>query len=237
MNEKKITMKELPVSERPFEKCMETGIEALSDKELLTILIRTGSYPYRADEVALNVLSYCGNKGITALFRMIPDELSQIPGIGKVKAVQLAAACELSRRIASSKKPFGNRFVSSKAIADYYIPMLSKKTREQFYVIVLDTKNRVLHEELLSIGNISSAIADPRDIFQIVLKYNGSSIVLLHNHPSGDPTPSTEDIKITKRISQAGHIMGVDVEDHVIIGGNSYVSLREDGYFIPSQNT
>ncbi|MBR6360082.1 MAG: DNA repair protein RadC, partial [Lachnospiraceae bacterium] len=166
-----------------------------------------------------------------------PDELSQIPGIGKVKAVQLAAACELSRRIASSKKPFGNRFISSKAIADYYIPMLSKKTREQFYVIVLDTKNRVLHEELLSIGNISSAIADPRDIFQIVLKYNGSSIVLLHNHPSGDPTPSTEDIKITKRISQAGLIMGVDVEDHVIIGGNSYVSLREDGYFIPSQNT
>ncbi|MBO7336015.1 MAG: DNA repair protein RadC [Lachnospiraceae bacterium] len=237
MNEKKITMKELPVSERPFEKCLETGTEALSDKELLTILIRTGARPYRADEVALNVLSYCGEKGITALFSMTPGELSKIPGIRKVKGVQLAAACELSRRIASSKKPFGNRFVSSKAIADYYIPMLSKKTREQFYVIVLDTKNRVLHEELLSIGNISSAIADPRDIFQIVLKYNGSSIILLHNHPSGDPAPSSEDIKITKRIAKAGLIMGVDVEDHVIIGGNSYVSLREDGYFVPSQIT
>lgn len=227
----KLTMKEMPISERPCEKCEELGAECLSDKELLTVLIRSGSKAYRADEVALNLLEECGKQGLAGLASLTINDLIKIPGIGKVKAVQISAIIELSKRIYSSKKIWGNKFSSSDQIAEYYIPRLSGKTKEQLHLLILDVKNRVIRDEILSIGNISSSICDPREVLVTALKHNGVSIILLHNHPSGDPSPSQDDLCITERIYMSSKLIGIKLLDHIIIGRDSYISLSADGYF------
>lgn len=226
----KSTMKDLPLSERPCEKCEELGPESLSDKELLTVLIRSGSKYIRADEIALCILEMCKDDGIAGLLGLSVNDLAGIPGIGKVKAVQIAAAVELAKRISSTKKPWGNKFSSSKQVAEYYIPRLSEKTKEQLHLLILDTKNRVIKDEVISIGNINSSICDPREIFSSALKNNGVSIILLHNHPSGDPSPSQEDLSITERILKTGVNIGINLLDHIIIGRDSFVSMKDDGF-------
>lgn len=226
----KMTMKQLPISERPYEKAEIEGVERLSDKELLTVLIRSGTKTKRADEVALTILEHCGNNGLQALWDMDMEELKTFSGIGKVKAIQFLCVCEIARRMARGKKLYGIKITSPEDVVTYYTAQLKYEQRECLLLLILDSKNRVLSEELLSIGTINASIADPREIFLSALRKNGVSILLLHNHPSGDPTPSKEDIVTTSRIVEAGKLLGISLHDHIIIGQNSYISLRAEGY-------
>jgi len=229
--ETKLTMKGLPASERPYEKAEKEGVESLSDKELLTVLIRTGTKEERADQIALNLLSKCGEDGLQALWNMDLTELMTLSGIGRVKAVQLLCVCELSRRMARGKRLFGERISSPEDVVNYYNIQLKFRRKECLIAVILDSKNRILAEEIISVGTLNSSIADPREIFLAALKKNGASVILLHNHPSGDPMPSREDILTTDRIAKAGNLIGIPLYDHIILGGNSYISLKAEGYF------
>lgn len=228
--ETKYTMKELPISERPYEKVETEGVERLSDKELLTVLIRTGTKTERADQVALRMLEACGTDGLQALWDFELEELKMLPGIGRVKAIQLVCVCELARRLARGKRLFGTKVSSAEDVVTYYGAQLKYHQKECLVLLVLDSKNRILADEMLSLGSISASIADPREIFLMALKKNGVSIILLHNHPSGDPAPSREDILTTERIEKAGELLGIQLKDHIIIGQNSYISLKSEGY-------
>lgn len=225
-----ITMKQLPLSERPYEKFETDGAEKLSEKELLSVIIRTGTKNDRADQIALRLLESCGNDGLQALWNMDLGQLKKIPGIGKVKAIQILCVCELAKRLARGKRILGTKVSSPEDIISYYNVHLKYQEKEHLILLILDSKNRILSEETLSIGTINATIADPREIFFTALKKNAVSIILLHNHPSGDPVPSTEDIISTKQIIEAGKIIGIQLYDHIIIGQNSYVSLRGEHY-------
>lgn len=227
---KEKTMKQLPLSERPYEKYEMEGAEKLSEKELLSIIIRTGTKRERADQIALHLLDRCGKNGIQALWNMGIEDLKKIPGIGRVKAIQILCVCELARRLASGKRLLGTKISSPEDIVAYYNVHLKYLEKECLVLLILDSKNKILSEEILSVGTINTAIADPREIFMAALKKNGVSIILLHNHPSGDPTPSREDIHVTERIIQAGRLLGITLFDHIIIGQNSYISLRGEKY-------
>lgn len=226
----KVTMKELPVSERPYEKAESEGAEHLSDKDLLTVLIRTGTKTERADQIALRILNFCGKDGLQALWTLDLEELKSLPGIGRVKAIQILCVCELAKRLAGGKKLFGEKISSSEDVVYYYGAQLKYSQRECLILLVLDSKNRIISEEVLSVGNINASIADPREVYLKALKKNGVAVLLIHNHPSGDPSPSTEDILTTERIAKAGELLGVPLKDHIIIGHDSYISLLAEGY-------
>ena len=226
----KYTMKELPVSERPYEKAEAQGAGQLSDKDLLTVLIRTGTKTERADQVAMRILDFCGKDGLQALWNLDLEELKSLPGIGRVKAIQILCVCELAKRLAGGKKLFGEKISSSEDVAYYYGAQLKYSQKECLMLLVLDSKNRIISEEILSVGNINTSIADPREVYLKALKKNGVSVILLHNHPSGDPSPSLDDIKTTERIAKAGELIGIALKDHIIIGEDSYVSLNADVY-------
>lgn len=228
--ETKITMKELPLSERPYEKAEAEGADRLSDKELLTVLIRTGTKAERADQIAMKLLEFCGRDGLQALWNLDREELKALPGIGRVKAIQILCVCELARRLARGKRLFGEQVTSSEDVIAYYSTQLKYSQQERLILLVLDSKNRILSEEAVSVGTINSSIADPREIYLKALKKNGVSIILLHNHPSGDPTPSREDILTTERIAKAGELLGIPLKDHIILGQDSYISLNAEGY-------
>ena len=227
---KKRTMKELPVSERPYEKAEAEGVEQLSDKELLTVLIRTGTKKERADQVALRILDACGDDGLPSLWNFGMVELKALPGIGRVKAIQLLCVCELAKRIARGKRLFGTQITSSEDVVQYYRFQLMHHRKECLVLLVLDSKNRILSDEIMSVGTINASLADPREIFMVALKKNGVSIILLHNHPSGDPAPSKEDILTTRRIEKAGELLGINLRDHIIIGRDAYISMNAEGY-------
>ena len=226
----KVTMKELPVSEQPYEKAEAEGVERLSDKELLTVLIRTGTKQERADEIALKILEFCGPDGLQSLWNFDMEQLKAIPGIGRVKAIQLVCVCELAKRIARGKRLFGTKITSPKDVVSYYSMQLKYHQKECLIVVVLDSKNRILSDEVLSVGTLQASIAEPREIFLAALKKNGAAVILLHNHPSGDPTPSREDILTTERIQKAGILLGIPLYDHIILGQNTYVSMKGEGY-------
>ena len=232
MNEKQ-TMKQLPLSERPYEKAEMEGVEKLSDKELLTVLIRSGTKTERADEVAMKLLATCGEDGLQALWHMGLEELKLLSGIGRVKAIQIICVCELAKRLARGKRLFGTKVTSPEDIVSYYNVQLKNQEKECLLLLILDSKNRIIAEEILSIGTMQYSVADPREVFQAALKRNGVSIILIHNHPSGDPAPSKEDILVTKRIEKAGLLLGLPLQDHIIIGQNSYMSLKGEGYIKP----
>ncbi len=226
----KQTMKELPVSERPYERVEAEGAASLSDKELLAVLIRSGTKTERADQVALKILNSCGEEGLSALWNFDMEELKALPGIGRVKAIQLLCVCELAKRMAGGRRLFGTKITSPENVVSYYHAKLKFQQKECLVLIVLDSKNRILADEIVSVGSLHASIADPREIFFMALKKNGSSIILLHNHPSGDPTPSREDIQTTNRIEEAGKLLGIQLQDHIILGQGSYISLKAEGY-------
>lgn len=228
--ETKFTMKELPVSERPYEKVEAEGACSLSDKELLTVLIRTGTKEERADQIAFHILEECGDDGLQALWNLDIEELKALPGIGRVKAIQIVCVCELAKRMARGKRLYGTKINSPEDVVGFYHVQLKHQQRECLVLIVLDSKNRIVTDEILSLGSLNASIADPREIFATALKKNGASIILLHNHPSGDPMPSKEDIVTTERIKKAGCLLGIPLIDHIILGQNSYISLQAEGY-------
>ncbi|HZK24265.1 MAG TPA: DNA repair protein RadC [Oscillospiraceae bacterium] len=227
MTTARLTIKELPPSERPRERALLNGVAALSDAELLAILLRSGTAQETAVQLAEKVLLKVG--GITELPRSSREELQSIKGLGPAKAVTLLAAAELATRL-SNRTRYESVTVSSPSdAAGLVMEELRHKLREHFRVLLLDTKNKVLGMEDISIGSLNSSLVHPREVFRPAIRKACASVILIHNHPSGDPTPSREDVDVTKRLTEAGCLMGIEVLDHLVIGDGRFVSFREKG--------
>lgn len=230
--EKINTIKEMYKEDRPYEKCEKFGAENLTDTELLAILIRTGTKGENSLELSRKLLYKNGfHNGLAGIHKWSLDELIQIRGIGKVKAIQLVCLSELSKRLARTSTVGKLDFSSPRTIADYYMEDMRHRTREILKLIFLNTRCRLIGECNVSEGTIDSALVSPRELFIEAFKRNAYGIILLHNHPGGDPTPSREDVMITRRIYEAGELLGIRLFDHIVIGDNCFVSMKEKGFF------
>lgn len=228
---KHITMKEIPSSEQPYEKCLKYGAKVLSDGELLAVILRTGSRNKSSIELAREILNcHPVHKGILGLHYLSIEDYRSLSGIGTVKAVQLCCLSEITKRISKACVKEQTIFHSPKAIADYFMEELRCLEEEHFYAIFLDAKSAMIHVEQISKGTVNQTLVAPREIFRCALKYNTVNIVLMHNHPSGNITPSKDDLSITSQMKQAGELLGIPVIDHIIMGDHKYLSLRESGY-------
>ncbi len=222
-------IRELPIDERPREKMILYGTSALSNAELLAILIRTGTNKKTAIALANEVLSYRKN-GISFLAECVPEELTELQGIGKAKACQIVAAIELGKRIATKPKETKINVNNPEAIADLFMEKMRYYKKEFFNVVILNTKGEVLSVENVAIGDLNCTIIHPREIFCKAVKKSASAVIFVHNHPSGNPTPSKEDIDITERLVKAGDILGIKVLDHIIIGDGTFLSFRNKNF-------
>ncbi|MBQ9973026.1 MAG: DNA repair protein RadC [Firmicutes bacterium] len=220
-------IKNLPENEKPREKLMMRGAETLSDAELLAVLIGSGTRKLPVMELSERLIEF-DESGILFLAECVPEELCSISGIGKAKACKLVAAIELGKRIA--KKPRDGRFTASRPdkVAMYVMEELRYLKREVFLVMMLNTKGEVIAFEKVAEGDINSAAVKAREIFNKAVRKNAFSVILVHNHPSGDPAPSRADIETTERLVEAGSIIGIPVADHLIIGNGSFYSFKEN---------
>ena len=201
MLKKQQTMKEIPKSDRPYEKCLEYGAENLSDAELLAIILRTGTQGMTAVSLARQVIGAKDTEaGLLNIDRLSLNELKKIPGIGQVKAIQIKCIAELSRRMAKAKQQEKLSFRKPESVAEYYMVEFRLKKQENMMLIMLNTKSRLIAEKIMFKGTVNASIVSPREIFVEAVNQEAVYIILLHNHPSGDPTPSREDIALTKRI-------------------------------------
>lgn len=222
------TMKTLAPHDRPREKLDRVGPGALGDNELVAIVIGHGSRGRSALDVANTVLEVSG--GVHGLARLRRDELGRIGGLGAAKGAQVVAAVELGRRTLLRGVERRTQIVNPCDAAAYLIPQFGSGPVERFGVLLLDTRHRVIRARLLSTGTLDASHADPRAVYREALVGGAAAIVLFHNHPSGDPTPSKDDVALTARLVAAGALMGIDVVDHVILADNRYSSFKEDGY-------
>lgn len=224
------TMKELSDADKPYEKCLEKGPEYLTDAELLAVILRTGSNGITSVELARKVLeSGKSENSLLGLYHLTIPGLMKIRGIGKVKAVQLKCIAELSRRMAKATAGEGRFFTDAAAIAEYYMEDFRHCHQEKVLLIMLNTKCRVLCEKIISFGTVNSSSITPREIFLEALEHHAVYIILLHNHPSGDPTPSREDIRLTQCVRESGNMLGIQLLDHIILGEKCYTSFYEEG--------
>ena len=215
---------------RPYEKCVSLGAESLSDAELLAVIIKTGTNGMNAIELSKLIIgtnSTPKQAGLLGIMNLSIPQLVQIKGVGQVKAIQIRCICELSRRIAKSTAYQKLNFTSPSAIADYYMEDMRHRTKEQLVIAMLDSKCRLIHDTILSVGTVNASLITPREVFIEALRYNAVAIVILHNHPSGDSTPSNNDVIVTTRIKESGELLGIRLIDHIIIGDNSYTSMKE----------
>lgn len=224
-------MKFLPKDERPYEKCLTFGAAYLTDAELLAVILKNGVKGESSVELARRVLSVSKNDGLLGICKIPINELMSINGIGKVKAIQLKCIAELSRRISKTNAKNELVFNSPTTIVDYYMEDLRHKEVEEFIMLALNNKSVLLDEFVISKGTVSASIASPREIFIQALRVKAVNIIIMHNHPSGDPTPSRNDLLVTNNIKLAGEIIGINLIDHIIIGDNNYVSFKEKGLF------
>ena len=221
------TMKNLPESERPYEKYMLHGEKSLSDAELLAIILKSGTKDANSLDIAREILK--GNhNNLLNLYDLSFRDLMRISGIGQVKAIQLKAVAELSRRIAKTNSGYCLRMNNPKSIADYYMEQLRHEKQELLLCAFFDAKNNFLGDVIISKGAVNYAYVSPREIFRYAFEYEAVMIILLHNHPSGDPTPSDEDLRITNRIEKGAQILQLELVDHIIIGDNMYYSFKEN---------
>jgi DNA repair protein RadC len=227
-----LTIKDWPEQDKPRERLFRLGSTALSDAELLAILIGTGSTAETALEIAQKALSYSEGQYGTSLGFLLEsseEEIEEIPGIGPAKAARLKACAEIGKRLLhgvdSGRKPFTVRRGSE--VFEYVRTTVEGLDREHFCILLLNSRNQVIGKEVVSVGSLDASIVHPREIFKNSIKRSAASIVLVHNHPSGDPTPSDDDLEITKRLVEAGRILGIHVMDHVVIARASFVSMRE----------
>lgn len=231
MNKNNLKVKDLPISARPYEKCISNGPETLSDAELLAVLLRNGTREESAITLAYRILSECaGEDNSSGLCRITLDRLCRIKGIGKIKAIQILCAAELGRRLVTAERKELLAFHQPCEIAAYFMPRLKDKKQESVWVLHLDGKCRILHEEKIYEGTVKAALISPREIYLSALEKEAVYIFLLHNHPSGDPTPSTDDFTMTKRVFDCGKLLGIELLDHIVIGDQRYISFVEKGY-------
>jgi len=220
-------MKSIAEHDRPREKLARLGAAALGDNELVAILLGQGQPRSGALDLANHTLAAIG--GIAGLARVGSDELQRIGGIGPARAAQLLAAVELGRRTVANAAGTRAQMTSPRVVAEFLLPQYGNRRVEQFGVLLLDTKHRVLRCTVLSVGTLDASIVHPREVFREAVAAGAAAIVLFHNHPSGDPEPSTEDTRLTERLMAAGVMMGINVLDHVILGDARYFSYREKG--------
>lgn len=220
-------IKDLPAEERPRERMLHSGPDSMSNADLLAIILRTGTKTVSAHGLAQQLLSHF--EGLHGLLHCTVDEITAIKGIGKAKAVQIMAAIEMGRLIARQRHNEVFTIHTPEDVATYVMDELRHLQQEVFVCLYLNTKNQVISYERITVGGLNSSIVHPREVFKGALKRSSASIICVHNHPSGDPNPSREDIEVTKRLVKAGEILGIEVLDHVIIGDNTYYSLKEKG--------
>ena len=217
-------VKELPLDDRPREKLILRGAQSLTDSELIAILLRTGRKGKAVVEIARDLINE--NTNLAVLASSSVEKLKRNKGIGNDKAATLAAAFEISRRISSQSKFFSDKKITvPEDVAEIFIPLLRDDLKEKFFVVCLNSANKIIKYEMISVGNLNSSIVHAREVFKVAIENNSANIILLHNHPSGNTEPSNEDISITKKIVEAGKIMDIQVFDHIIIAGNSFFSF------------
>jgi DNA repair protein RadC len=221
-------MKDIAPHDRPREKLTRVGVGNLGDNELLALVLGSGSRGSDALGLANRVLARAG--GLQGLTRSGQGDLRQVYGMGAVRAAQVLAAVELGRRTLVRSGTDRARMHSPGEIAAHLLPLYGAAPVEQFGIALLDTRHRLTHLRLLSVGSLDSTVVHPREVFKEAALASAAFVVLFHNHPSGDPSPSAEDIALTSRMLRAGEIMGIDVLDHVILADQRYYSFWEAGY-------
>lgn len=222
-----LKFKDLPDSEKPREKLTRFGSEPLSDAELLAILLRTGNKNKTVLELAQEIIK---NYGLQGLAQMDAKDIqSEISGIGPAKAAELRAVFEIASRLQGKSINSKKQITGPEDVAEIMINKLQHLKQEHFYAILLTTKNTIISYEEISKGGLNIASIFPREVFNKAIKNSAAKMILVHNHPSGDPTPSSEDINLTNRLIEAGKLTGVRVLDHIIVGDGDYISLKEQG--------
>ncbi len=220
-------MKSLAPHDRPREKLERLGPSGLGDNELLALILGHGFRSTSAIEVANRVLEVV--RGVHGLTRQSQADLRRLKGVGAAKASQILAAVELGRRTLIREPDHRVRLGSPRDVASYLLPSYGARRVEQFGIVLLDTKHRVLKTALLSIGTLDASLVHPREVFREAAGGGAAAIVLFHNHPSGDPTPSGEDVTLTARLVEAGQLMGIEVIDHLVLADARYCSFKEMG--------
>ena len=221
-----IKIKEMPDDERPRERLLKRGPSALSNAELLAVILRTGTKNENVVSICKRILS-CYNLKQLSLANM--SELVQIHGVGYAKAAQILAVFELARNLETFIDNPKTKIQSPLDVYSLFYPKMREKKKEEMYALYLDTKNQILKEDIISIGSLNASIVHPREIFKPALLESSASVIITHNHPSGDPSPSREDISITKKLVDGGNLLGIELLDHIIIGDGRYVSLKDEG--------
>jgi DNA repair protein RadC len=223
------SIKDWPEGDRPREKLLSRGPETLSDAELLAILLRTGGRGASAVDQGRAIIERFGD------FRRLAaagvGELCAVKGVGRVKAAQILAALEIAKRYGEYEFKPGQALRGSGDVYAHFRERLASEKREHFYAVLLDNKHRKIKDISVSQGSLTASIVHPRDVFASVVREAAAAVVFVHNHPSGDPTPSKEDIEITRRLREVGELMGVRVLDHIVVGNGRYVSFVDDGYW------
>ena len=220
------TLKEMPEEERPREKLLRQGSKQLSNAELLAIILRTGRKKETAVILSQRILGRL--EGLRGLIETSLEELMDIPGIGLAKAAQLKAVAELSQRLPQVHNQ-EHTVRSPGAAAELLMPRLRYLKQEKFCVILLNTKNKIIAIEEVTVGSLDSSLVHPREVFKNAIRRSSAFVILAHNHPSGDPQPSQEDIRVTRRLVEAGELVGIRVLDHIIIGDGRFASLKQEG--------
>ncbi len=222
-------IKEWPEEDRPREKLLDKGAEALTEAELLAIILRTGNASTgesALDHARLLLKQFGGLKGID---KTPTTDLRSVKGIGPAKTAQLKACLEIGRRLGRDKWEIGKALRSSEDVFRHFQDRLEKEKREIFYVVLLTNKNRKIREVRISEGSLTSALVHPREVYNPVIRESAAAVIFVHNHPSGDPSPSPEDLEITRRLKEVGEVMGIRVLDHVVIGHDRYYSFSDRG--------
>ena len=222
-------IKELANNQKPRERLLNNGPAHLSDGELLAILINTGRKGVSSLDIANELLKSV--ESLKQLKALSINDLNKVKGIGLYKALILKAAFELGERMHSGSLDEKIQITSPQDVANFMMGKMEHLTQEKFIVLFLNSKNVVIKQKTIFIGTLNSSIVHPREIFSEAIKCASNAIVVLHNHPSGDTTPSKEDIRTTDRLRECGEILGIDLLDHIIIGDHTYMSMVEDGYF------
>ena len=227
---KSFTIHDLPASERPRERLQKYGVEALSAQEILSLILGRGISGESVTVTAQRLLSRFGNiKGIASASL---EELAQVRGIGPAKASQIKASFELANRLEGHSEPDKNKLVKTpEEVISLVKVKLKEKKKEHFQVLLLDTRSKLIKISEISVGSLDASIVHPREVFKEAISASAASVIFVHNHPSGDPSPSEDDIKLTERLCQAGEVIGIDVLDHIIIGDNEYISMKREGLF------
>lgn len=215
----------LPAADRPREKLQRLGASALGDHELVAVLLGSGVRARDALSVALQLLVTAD--GISGLARMTPERLVRVPGVGPSRALRLVAAMEIGRRALAGPRVARPRLPTPAAVGAYLLPDHSGHREERFGALLLDTKHRALRVVTLAQGTLNASLVHPREVFRAATEHSAAAVVLFHNHPSGDPSPSIDDLQLTRRLVEAGELMGIDVVDHIVLGDGCWQSVRD----------